>query len=77
MYSFLQTPSRDVMGQDLGGAVAQVQIPVEYLKVTVIMMMIVLVISYVELITASLHSHQLQTAATNPFQVSKDLRDYP
>ena len=39
-----------------------------------IMMMIVLVIFYVELITASLHSHQLQTAAMNPLQVRKDLR---
>ena len=65
------------MGQDLIGAVAQVQIPVEYLKVTVIMKMNVLVISYVELITASLHSIMKQTAAMNPLQVSKDLRDYP
>ena len=62
------------MGQDFIWTVAQVQIPVEYLKVTVIMMRNVLVISYVELLTASLHSHQLQTAAMNPLQVRKDLR---
>ena len=71
MYSFLQTPSRDVMGQDLGGVVVLVHSHVEYLKDTVTMMMSVLAICYVEQTTASLHFIGVLTAAMTPFQVSK------
>ena len=55
------------------GVVALVQIPVELLKETVIMMMSVKVISYVAQITVSLHSHHGQTAVMNHLQVSKEL----
>ena len=65
MYSFLQTPSLDVIGQEaLRGAVL-VHSHVEYLKDTVPMMMSVLAICYVEQTTVSLHSHVLLTAAMN------------
>ena len=75
-YSFLQTPSLDVIGQEtltvkLGIAVL-VHSHVEYLKETVKMMMSVLAICYVEQTTASLHFHHRLTAAMTPFQVSKD-----
>ena len=72
MLSFLQTPSRDVMGQDLGGVVVLVHSHVEYLKDTVTMIMSVLAICYVDLGTASLHLVLMLTAAMTPFQVSKD-----
>ena len=72
MYSFLQTPSLDVMGQDLGGVVVLFHSHVEYLKETVTMMMSVLAICYVEQTTASLHFNGVLTAAMTPFQVSKD-----
>ena len=76
MYSFLQTPSLDVIGQEtlsvkLGTAVL-VHSHVEYLKEPVTMMMSVLAICYVEQPTASLHLYTLLTAAMTPFQVSKD-----
>ena len=58
---------------DLGGVVALVQIPVEFLREIVIMMMNVKVISYVDQTTVSLHSHHMQTAAMNHLQVSKEL----
>ena len=77
MYSFLQTPSLDVIGQELGlkiGMIAVlVQSHVEYLKDTVTMMMSVLAICYVEQTTASLHFHPVLTAAMTPILVSKDL----
>ena len=79
MYSFLQTPSRDVMGQEALGIAVLVHSHVEYLKDTVTMMMSVLAICYVEQTTASLHFylHLMGwaiglTAAMTPFQVSKD-----
>ena len=59
-------------GVVLIGVAALVQIPVELLKETVIMMMIVKVISYAALKTVSLHSHHMQTAAMTHFQVSKE-----
>ena len=73
MLSFLQTPSRDVMGQDLGGVVVLVHSHVEYLKDAVPMMMSVLAICYVDHTTASLHFQGILTAAMTPFQVSKYL----
>ena len=73
MYSFLQTPSLDVIGQEVKlGVAVLVHSHVEYLKETVTMMMSVLAICYVEQTTASLHFHQQLTAAMTPFQVSKD-----
>ena len=72
MYSFLQTPSLDVIGQEVFGVAVLVHSHVEYLKDTVTMMMSVLAICYVEQTTASLHFHPMLTAATTPFQVSKD-----
>ena len=51
MYSFLQTPSLDVMTRDLIIAVL-IHSHVEYLKETVRMMMSVLAICYVEQTTA-------------------------
>ena len=76
MYSFLQTPSLDVIGQELtmkiGLIAVLVHSHVEYLKETVTMMMSVLAICYVEQTTASLHFHGMLTAAMTPFQVSKD-----
>ena len=60
MYSFLQTPSLDVIGQELGmkiGIAVLVHSHVEYLKETVTMMMSVLAFCYVEQTTASLHFH--------------------
>ena len=77
MYSFLQTPSLDVIGQEtltvkLGIAVL-VHSHVEYLKETVTMMMMgFLAICYVEQTTASLHFIGMLTAAMTTFQVSKD-----
>ena len=72
MYSFLQTPSLDVIGQEALGVVVLVHSHVEYLKETVTMMMSVLAICYVEHITASLHFILMQAAAMTPFQVNKD-----
>ena len=75
MYSFLQTPFLDVIGQELWikiGIAVIVHSHVEYLKETVTMMMSVLAICYVEQTTASLHFHPKLTAAMTPFQVSKD-----
>ena len=60
------------MGQEAPGTVAIVQSLVELLKETATMMMIALVISYVEVETASLHFQDMMTAAMTPFQVSKD-----
>ena len=72
MYSFLQTPSLDVIGQEVKlGVVVLVHSHVEYLKETVTMMMIVLAICYVEQTTASLHLNHIMTAAMTRFQVSK------
>ena len=45
------------------GVVAQAQILVGYLKAIVMEMMIVLTISYVDLITVLIHSHLLLIAA--------------
>ena len=73
MYSFLQTPSLDVMGQEIGMSAVLFHSHVEYLKDTVTMMMSVLAICYVEQTTASLHFIGLLTAAMTPFQVSKYL----
>ena len=75
MYSFLQTPSLDVIGQELTGkmwSAVLVHSHVKYLKETVTMMMSVLAICYVEQTTASLHFILWLTAAMTPFQVSKD-----
>ena len=72
MYSFLQTPSLDVIGQETIGVVVLVQIIAEYLKETVTMMKSVLAICYVDTATASLNFHGMLTAAMTPFQVSKD-----
>ena len=73
MYSFLQTPSLDVIGQEVKlGVAVLVHSHVEYLKDTVTMMMSVLAICYVEQTTASLHFNGMPTAAMTPFQVSKD-----
>ena len=75
MYSFLQTPSLDVIGRGIGGhlrVAVLVHSHVEYLKETVTMMMNVLAICYVEQTTASLHFVQWMTAAMTPFQVSKE-----
>ena len=55
---------------DLIGVVALVQIPVEFLREIVIMMMNVKVISYVDQTTVSLHSHHQQTAAMTHFHKS-------
>ena len=55
------------------GVVALVQIPVELLREIASTMMIAMVISYVAHTTASLHSHNMQAAAMNHFQVSKEL----
>ena len=72
MYSFLQTPSLDVIGQEVKlGVVVLVHSHVEYLKETVTMMMSVLAICYVEQTTASVHSPQMLTAAMTPHLVSK------
>ena len=70
MYSFLQTPSLDVIGQEALGVAVLVHSHVEYLKETVTIMMSVLAICYVEQTTASLHFHPKLTAAIIPFQVS-------
>ena len=51
--------------------VAPVQRHVVLVKETVTLTLIALVIFYVELITASLHFHQLQTAAMTLSQVDK------
>ena len=76
MYSFLQTPSLDVIGQETLTVKLMVAVlvhsHVEYLKETVTMMMSVLAICYVEQTTASLHFHTMLTAVMTPFQVSKD-----
>ena len=76
MYSFLQTPSLDVIGQETPTVKLLVAVlvhsHVEYLKETVTMIMSVLAIRYVEPTTASLHFHGMLTAAMIPFQVSKD-----
>ena len=72
MYSFLQTPSLDVIGQEALIVAVLVHTHVEYLKETVTMMMSVLAICYVEQTTASLHFQGMLTAAMTPFQVSKD-----
>ena len=53
----------------IGPTVAQVQNHVELLKVTAILMMIALVISYVDQTTASIHFHIGLTAAMTPLQV--------
>ena len=57
----------DVTGQgtlvNRHGVVAQAQILVGYLKVIVMETMIVLAISYVDLITVLIHSHLLLIAA--------------
>ena len=64
MYSFLQTPSLDVIGQEVKlGVAVLVHSHVEYLKETVTMMMIVLAICHVEQTTVSVHSQRLLTAA--------------
>ena len=52
------------------GLVAPLPTNVEYLKVTVTMMMIAVVISYAEQITVLLHSTTMQIAAMTHFPVS-------
>ena len=79
MYSFLQTPSLDVIGQEHPGKIGTavlVHSHVEYLKETVTMMMSVLAICYVEQTTASLHFHQILTAVMTPYQVSGKQRQF-
>ena len=61
------------MGQDIPGAVAGVGSLVELLKVSVTMMMIALVISYVEKTTASLHFQNRMIAAMTPFQANRNI----
>ena len=68
MYSFLQTPLLDVIGQEaliVKIGIAVLYGHVDYLKETVTMMMSVLAICHVEQTTVSLHSHGLLTAAMN------------
>ena len=76
MYSFLQTPSLDVIGQEILivklGVAVLVHSHVEYLKEPVMMMMSVLAIYYVEQTTASLNFIGMLNAAMIPFQVSKE-----
>ena len=73
MYSFLQTPSLDVIGKEVKlGIAVLLHSHVEYLKETVTTMMSVLAICYVEHTTASHHFHGILTAVMTPFQVSKD-----
>ena len=81
MYSFLQTPLLDVIGQE--ALIVKIGIAVllyghvDYLKETVTMIISVLAICYVEQTTASLHFHGMLTAAMTPFQVSKDFTVIP
>ena len=62
----LQNILLDVMGQE---AVAQIQISVAYLRVTVGIMEIALDLSYVEMIIVTLHILPMLTAAMIPYQV--------
>ena len=61
------------MGQEAPGAVALVGTLVELLKVTVTMIVIALVISFVEKTTASLHFQNRMIAAIAPFQVNMNI----
>ena len=61
------------MGQAAIMTVAQVQLLVELLKVTVTAMKSALVISYVEQTTASHHFQQRLTAAMTPLQVHRNI----
>ena len=62
----LQNILLDVMGQE---AVAQIQISVAYLRVTVGIMKIALDLSYVEMIIVTLHILPMLTAAMILYQV--------
>ena len=61
------------MGQEIPGTVVLVQSHVELLKVTVTMMVIASVISFVETTTAILHFQNRMIAAIAPFQVNMNI----